>query len=228
VTGAGAAQDAVATATPKAAAGMRRVREAVEAPSALDAGEKALIVACAAAARGDDQVVAESLARAREAGVTTERAWATPATLLLARGEPAAGRLATALLECYGPPPVAGSFEDLDREGALGYFGGYFGGTVPDRVALLAERAPAVFEGYALMHQAILRESTALPPVLAELILCAVNAAEYQTVYATIHADAARRAGAGEDEILEAMLAVIPIAGVAVWPVAASVLSVGS
>jgi alkylhydroperoxidase/carboxymuconolactone decarboxylase family protein YurZ len=206
---------------------MRRLREAVEAAGVLGAGEKALIVACAGAARGHDWVVAESLARAREAGVPPDRAWAVTATLLLARGEPAALRLATALLECYGPPPAAGPFDDLDREGAFAYFRDYFGGTVPERVALLAERAPGAFDGYALMHQAALRESTALPPVLAELILCGVNAAEYQTGYATIHADAARRAGAGEEEILEAMLAVIPIAGVAVWPVAASVLSVG-
>jgi alkylhydroperoxidase/carboxymuconolactone decarboxylase family protein YurZ len=217
--------DRIAVATPKAARGMRRLRDATSQDGALAAAHKALVVACAAAARGDEQVAEESVARARDAGLTAEEAWAAPALLLLARGEPAAARLLTALLDHYGPPPAGPEQDDLDRDGALGYFRDYFGGPLPERIALFAERAPGAFEGYAQMHQAMLRESTALPPLLAELVLCGVNAAEYQTAYVTIHAAAARRAGASDDQLLEAMLAVIPIAGVAVWPVAVAALT---
>lgn len=204
---------------------MRRLRDATGRDGALGAAHKALIVACAAAARGDEQVVAQSIPVARASGLTVEEAWAAPALLLLARGEPAAQRLAKALLDTYGPAPPAPEGDDLDREGALGYFHDYFDGALPERIALFAERAPGAFEGYAQMHQATLRESTALPPLLAELVLCGVNAAEYQTAYVTIHAAAARRAGATDEQLLEAMLAVIPIAGVAVWPVAVAALT---
>ena len=100
----------------------------------------------------------------------------------------------------------------FDSDAALAYFRDYFGGDVPERVALLAERSPSVFEGYALLHRGVLRDG-ALEPKLAELLLCAVNAAEYQTAFVEIHARAARGAGATEAELVDAIVAVIPVAG---------------
>ena len=55
---------------------------------------------------------------------------------------------------------------------ALAYFRDYFGGTIPPRIQLLADRAPLAFAGYALLHRGALRESV-LPAKLAELVLCA-------------------------------------------------------
>ena len=89
----------------------------------------------------------------------------------------------------------------------------------------LAERSAAAFGGYALIHRSALRES-ALPPVLVELLLCGLNAAEFQPEFVRIHADAARRVGATDDEVLGAVLAAIPVSGAAVWASAAAALSV--
>ena len=97
-------------------------------------------------------------------------------------------------------------------------------GEVPERVATLADRSSAAFGGYALLHRSALRES-ALPPVLVELLLCGLNAAELQPEFVRIHADAARRVGASDDEVLGAVLAAIPVSGAAVWAAAAGALS---
>jgi len=88
---------------------------------------------------------------------------------------------------------------------------------------LSAELSPAAFEGYARLHQGALREGP-LPPVLVELILCGINAAEFASAFVTIHADAARRQGATDGEIVGAVLSVIPVSGVAAWPAAAEAL----
>ena len=96
----------------------------------------------------------------------------------------------------------------------MDYFREYFG-EVPERVATLADRSSAAFGGYALLHRSALRES-ALPPVLVELLLCGLNAAELQPEFVRIHADAARRVGASDDEVLGAVLAAIPVSGAAV------------
>ena len=215
-------REAIAAASPKAVRGLELVRRSA-AESGLGEGRSALVTACSAAARGQDELVLASLVRAKEADLPAEQAWAAPGVLLISRGEAAAERLARWLLETYGaPPPGAADESPVDREAAFAYFREYFG-DVPERVALLADRSPAAFEGYTLMHQGALRQS-ALPPVLVELVLCAVNAAEFQSDFVAVHAAAARRAGASEDEILGAVLAAIPVSGVAVWATAAAAL----
>ena len=220
------ARQSLAVAVPAAGAGLARIRETAEGDGALGAGVKALFTAAAAAARGHAGQLRGAVARAREAGVPAEQAWAAAAALGLARGEEASGRLVAALLAHYGPPaegaPPHGSASD--PEAARSYFSGYFGGEIPARVALLAERSPSAFEGYALLHRGVLREG-ALEPKLAELLLCAVNAAEYQSAFVEIHAQAARRAGASDAELVDAIVAVIPVGGVAAQAAAAGALS---
>jgi len=216
-------REAIATASPKASQGMQLVRQAA-AESGLGEGRSALVTACCAAARAHGEVVIESLVRAQEGGVPAEQAWATPAVLLISRGETAAGRLARGLLETYGAPPPGEPHDGgVERDRALAYFREYFG-EVPERVTLLADRSPTAFAGYTLMHQGALRESP-LPPVLVELILCGVNAAEHEPDFVAVHAAAARRVGATEDELLGAVLSAIPVAGAAVWAGAAAALS---
>ena len=218
------ARRALADAVPAAGTGMARVRGAAEGEGALTAGVKALFAAAAAAARGHGGLMRDAVGRARDAGIPAEQAWAAAAALALARGEEVAGRLIESLLAHYGQPPPAEPQPDMfDRDSALAYFRDYFGGEIPERVALLAERSAPVFEGYALLHRGVLREG-ALEPKLAELLLCAVNAAEYQSTFVEIHAGAARNVGATEAELVDAIVAVIPVGGIGVWAAAAGVL----
>ena len=104
---------------------------------------------------------------------------------------------------------------DADVPGAYDYFRQYFG-SVPDYVQLLGDRASRGLEGYFLMRQAALGE-TPLPERDMELMLCAVNAAEYQARFVAIHSRGARRAGASEEQLVEATLTAMPFAGVASW-----------
>lgn len=216
-------REAIEAASPQVAHGMEHMRRAA-AESALGEARSALVTACAAAARDQLETVLAALARAEAAGLPPEQAWATPGALLIARGDVVAQRLARGLLETFGAPP-AGEPHDgsIAREDAVAHFREYFGDELPERVALLADRMPTAFAGYALMHRGALR-GAALPPKLAELVLCGLNAAEYQSEYVAIHAAAARRVGASEDEILGAVLAAVPVAGVAAWASAAGVL----
>jgi hypothetical protein len=57
-------------------------------------------------------------------------------------------------------------------------FEGHFG-SVPNFVELLAENAPPDLEGFFLMRRATLME-TPMPNKMMELLLCAVNAADFQ------------------------------------------------
>ena len=218
------ARCALADAVPVAGAGMALLRETAQGDGALASGLKALFAAAAAAARGHGGLLRDAVGRARESGIPAEQAWAAAAALALARGEEVAGRFVAVLLAHYGPPPAAAPYaEAFDSEAALAYFRGYFGGEVPERVALLAERSAPVFEAYTLLHRGVLREG-ALEPRLVELLLCAVNAAELQTAFVEIHARAARSAGATDEELVDAIVAVIPVGGIAVWAAAAGVL----
>jgi alkylhydroperoxidase/carboxymuconolactone decarboxylase family protein YurZ len=219
-----AARDAIAVATPKAAAGMELIGRAATEATGLDPGESALITACASAARGHPRLLRESLERALAHGLPKEQAWASPAVLLISRGRPVAERLAEALIEVFGDPdPGAPNDGPLDRGQSLAYFEEYFDG-IPPRISLLAEKSQTAFEGYALLHRGSLREGP-LPPVLVELILCGVNASEFQPEFVKIHADAARRQGATDDQLFGAVMSVIPVSGAAAWPGAAVALS---
>ena len=220
------ARGALADAVPAAGAGLALVRGAATGSGALSAGAKALFAASAAAARGHAGLLREGVARAKDEGVPAEHLWAAAAALGLARGEEVAGRLVAQILAHYGPPSVgdAAPAPAFDPVAARAYFTDYFGGEIPQRVALLAERSPSAFEGYALLHRGVLRDG-ALEPKLAELLLCAVNAAELQTTFVEIHARAARAAGATDDELVDAIVAVIPVGGIAVWAATAGVLA---
>jgi uncharacterized protein (TIGR02246 family) len=219
------ARKALADAVPVAGAGLARVRDAATGDGALPAGTKALFAAAAAAARGHAGQLRDAISRARDEGVPADHLWAAAAALGLARGEEVAGRLVAQILAHYGPSETDGApAPGFDPDAARGYFRDYFGGEIPERVALLAERSPSAFEGYALLHRGVLRDG-ALEPKLAELLLCAVNAAELQTAFVEIHARAARAAGATEAELVDAIVSMIPIGGIAVWAATAGVLA---
>jgi uncharacterized protein (TIGR02246 family) len=221
------ARRSLALAVPAVGAGMAKLRAAANGDGALSAGHKALFQAAAAAAKGQQATVREAVGRAHAAGVPVEELWAAAGGLALSRGEEAAARLTASILARYGPQPdtdLAKPAEpDIGTDDAVAYFRDHFGGELPERVGLLAERSEPAFAGYALLHRATLHEG-ALEPKLAELLLCAVNAAEGQTAFVEIHARSARDQGASEEELTEAILAVVPVAGVAAWAAAASAL----
>jgi alkylhydroperoxidase/carboxymuconolactone decarboxylase family protein YurZ len=112
-------------------------------------------------------------------------------------------------------PHAKQSAGNVDVASARAYFEGHFG-SVPNFVELLAENSPPALEGLFLMRRATLME-TPMPNKMMELLLCAVNAAEFQARFVAIHARGARRTGATEAELVEACLVALPLAGLASW-----------
>lgn len=204
------------------AAGWERVRAVTERDGALPAETKAMFIAAVAAVRGEIDRLRVELVRARDAGLRPAQAWGATALLLLARGEPACARFAGAAEQVFGAPPegLRESIPAATPESALDYFTAQFGGQVPPRVRLLLELAPDAFEGYQLLHEAALARNP-LGRKLGELLLSAINAGEYQAAFVEVHMAGARRAGAGEAELVEAALCAVPLAGIAAWPPAA-------
>ncbi|MFJ8812969.1 carboxymuconolactone decarboxylase family protein [Amycolatopsis thermoflava] len=204
---------------PAFAEGMARVGDVITGDCALPGGYKLLFAAVIAAVKRDRHLVGHYLGLAAEAGVAHREAEGAGVGVLISRGVVPHRLLTESIGEVYGPresapvrpatPPTA------DVRSSLDYFSRYFG-FVPDYVELLGERAPVALEGYFLMREAALT-GTALPAKIMELLLCAVNAAEYQSRFVMIHARGARKAGATEEQLVEACLTALPFAGVASW-----------
>ena len=103
-------------------------------------------------------------------------------------------------------------------------FLGYFG-TMPPSLGKLIELVPAGADAYYLMREGTL-SGTALDPRHAELLLVTVLAADYSD-WASVHMDGARRAGASEAEVAEAVLCAVPVAGLSAWVVGATAMEKG-
>jgi 4-carboxymuconolactone decarboxylase len=205
---------------PESAAGYARIRAVIDSDGALSAAHKALMVAVGAAVKHDVDLARRELARGRAAGLTDAEIAAAATALLISRGESACGRL----LQAAGPLAVDDPPRPSCEVSGVDYFLAYNGSdALPPRLALLAERSPEVFEGYFRMHHAAL---TADPhsAKLAELVLCSLNAAELEGPFVGIHAVTARRAGATDEELIEAIVCAIPVAGVACWAAASGAL----
>ena len=106
---------------------------------------------------------------------------------------------------------------------AQAYFRAYNAGELPGRLRALLEHAPESFDGYFRMHQAVL-SSDPQTDALAELALCAINAAELETGFIAIHAASARRRGVSDGQLVEAVLCAVPVGGVAAWAAAAAAI----
>jgi alkylhydroperoxidase/carboxymuconolactone decarboxylase family protein YurZ len=209
----------LAAVSTKFAEGFARIREVTERDGACPAWAKALYMAAAAAVKHQPEVLARELARARSLGLALAHAEGAALAVLISRGESAHAAFAASVRSCYGSRPGEAPPErprlELTRASALDYFRRYFG-FVPAYVELMADEAPRALEGYVLMREWSLGEN-ALPAKHVELLLCTVNAADYSPRFVSVHAGGARRAGASEAEIVEAVLCAIPIAGVASW-----------
>jgi alkylhydroperoxidase/carboxymuconolactone decarboxylase family protein YurZ len=209
----------LAETAPKFVEGLARVADVVTADGALPAGLKAMFAAAICAVKRDGALADHYLGVAAAAGVPRDHAEGASVGLLISRGVTPHELFVAATDRAYGPRPAGeahgGTGFDADVAGAYGYFREYFG-SVPDYVELLGGSAGRALEGYFLMRAAALAE-TPLPARDMELLLCAVNAAEYQARFVMIHARGARRAGATEAQLVEAALTAMPFAGVASW-----------
>lgn len=209
----------IAALSPKFAEGLARIRDVTDADGALPAYVKALFMATAACVKGHEPMMERELGRAKRLGLSLVEARGASMAALISRGEQIYERFAAAINAVYGDRApggqlIGGDFE-ASAESAVKYFEEYFG-FVPDYVELMAAEASRALEGYFLMREWALSENP-LGSKYVELLLCSVNAAEYQSRFVNVHASAARRAGASEAEIVEAVVCALPVGGVAAW-----------
>lgn len=215
--------DALALAAPDVAAGETLLQEVAWRDGALAASAKALIAAAVAASKGHEALMRELLERARQAGAAGGEAWGAAGILPTSRGVGVAARFADAVLAVFGPPEPGSAALRPEADEATAYFVEYYG-ELPPRIAFLAESAPAAYPAFYLLHRGSLR-SPGLDPKIRELILCAVNAADLAPQLMRTHAIAARGIGATHAEIVEGIVAVLPVAGLAVWSAVADTLA---
>lgn len=206
--------------SPKFLEGLARVSDVVTADGALPSALKTVFAAAICAVKRDAPLVDHFVAAAAKQGVPRAHVEGASVGLLISRGVTPHELFVAAMERAYGPAGERAAVDpeerhDADVQGAYDYFTTYFG-FVPDYVELLGERSGRALEGYFLMREASLGE-TPFPSRDMELLLCAVNAAEYQTRFVAIHARGARRAGADEEQLVEAALTALPFAGVASW-----------
>jgi alkylhydroperoxidase/carboxymuconolactone decarboxylase family protein YurZ len=178
---------------------------------ALTASDKQLVTVALTAVR-DPGRCAAAAERALGSGVPVEQLHALALALYLSRGEPPARALLAGVAR---PAPSTDAVEPVTPADIVAEFAAVFG-EVPNRVRLLEEHAPDALEAYHRMRVAVLRDGP-LAPLVGELVLFAVNAAEHRSDYAEVHARGARRAGADEAALVEAGLTAVAFGGVAAW-----------
>lgn len=212
---------------PKTLAGHRRFRRVVESDGALPAPLKLLFVAAAAAVKGFTDLSHRELAAARAAGLGAEDAGSAIAILASSRGEGAALRFEAIFADVYGAEARVEAEEvpvGVATGEAAANFLQYFG-EMPPSLGKLVELVPIGADAYYLMREGTL-SGTALDPRHAELLLVTVLAADY-SAWAAVHMDGARRAGASEPEVAEAVLCAVPVAGLSAWVVGATSMDAG-
>lgn len=212
---------------PKTVAGYRLFRQVIEEDGALPSNLKRLFLAAAACTKGYPDMAERELAAAASAGLDLEHAASAMTILSSSRGEGAAMRFAAALTKCYGSDAIieaeATPIAVADGEAAANFLQ-YFG-QMPPSLGKLIELVPVGADAYYLMREGTL-SGTALAPAHAELLLVTVLAADYSE-WASVHMDGARRAGASEAEIAEAVLCAVPVAGLSAWVVGATAMAAG-
>jgi alkylhydroperoxidase/carboxymuconolactone decarboxylase family protein YurZ len=201
---------------PYTLAGYARFRAVIDSDGAVPARLKALFASVAAIDRGHLELASREIERGRGLGLTQTEATAGLIVLTSLRGEGAALKFATILGRTFGaegapaPQPLPGAAVGE----AVANFTEYFG-TIPPPLAQLLRLSPQAADAYYLMRRGSI-DANPLSPKHGELLLLTILAAGYSPMAAT-HVRGARRAGASDDEIAEAVLCAIPAAGVAAW-----------
>jgi alkylhydroperoxidase/carboxymuconolactone decarboxylase family protein YurZ len=213
---------------PKSVAGYRLFRQVIERDSALPASIKRLFLASAACTKGYTVMAGRELAAAAACGLELEQAASAMTILASSRGEGASLRFGELLTQCYGDGAhFDAEVQDIsvaDGE-AKSNFLKYFG-EIPPSLGKLIDLVPIGADAYYLMREGTL-SGTALSPSHAELLLVTVLAADYSE-WASVHMDGARRAGATEAQIAEAVICAVPVAGLSAWVVGATAMDGGA
>lgn len=210
---------------PKTIAGFRRFRAVIETDGALPSTIKRLFMSAAATVKGYLPMAERELAAAAALGLDVEHAAAALTILSSSRGEGAALRFAGVLEAVYGDAATFAADEtpvEVTDGEARDNFLGYFG-NIPPSLDTLLDLVPTGAEAYYLMREGTL-SGTALEPRYAELLLVTVLAADYSP-WASVHIDGARKAGASETEVAEAVLCAVPVAGLSAWVVGATAMA---
>lgn len=207
------------------------LKTAIDADGAMSARDK-VVLGVAVTAVKDRDSVPDVVQTALERGISTVEIQGLALALYLSRGNQPCHAVLDALegSSNNSSPGVVdqadlGMTDAISREVILDEFAAAFG-TVPDRVTLLARHSPSGLEAYHRMRVAVLKHGQ-LPPMLAELMLFCVNAADHRSDFAAVHAGGARRLGATEAQLVEAGLCAVPGGGVAAW-LAASEAIIGT
>jgi len=201
---------------PYTLAGFAQFRAVIDSDGAVPARLKALFASVAAIDRGHEELAKREIERGVGLGLTRLEATAGLIVLTSLRGEGAAAKFAAILAQIFGsedmpkpqPLPTAAEGE------AIANFTEYFG-TIPPPLAQLLRLSPQAADAYYLMRRGSI-DANPLSPKHGELLLLTILAAGYSPMAAT-HVSGARRAGATDEEIAEAVLCAVPAAGVAAW-----------
>lgn len=209
---------------PMIVAGFSRWREIIDNDGAVPARIKRLFVACAATVKGYEEMAQRELGAAREQGLSEDEAASAIAILASARGEGASLRFHRLFQVIF---PEAGDVEVeaaaivvADGEAEANFLK-YFG-TMPPSLGKLLELKPVGADAYYLMREGTLA-GTSLAPDHAELLLVTVLVADYSN-WAAVHMNGARKAGASEEAVAEAVICAVPAAGLSAWVIGATAM----
>lgn len=209
---------------PYTVAGYALFREIVELDGAIPAKLKALFACVGAANKGHGDLARREIQRARDLGLSRNEAASGLILLSSLRGEGVAMLFKAMLETAYPPVNAAGDAASGIRAQpgeAERNFKEYFG-TVPPALAKMLELSPKGADAYYLMRKGTI-ECNTLDKKYAELMLVTVLATDYSPMALT-HIKAARRVGASDQELAEAILCAVPAAGIAAWMGAAPLL----
>ncbi|WP_245653862.1 carboxymuconolactone decarboxylase family protein [Novosphingobium rosa] len=209
---------------PKTVAGFRRWRQIIDSDGAIPAPVKRLFVACAATVKGYEDMARRELAAAKAAGLSEAEAGAAVAILASVRGEGASlryhGFFREIWPEAQAPEPGEQAIEVAPGEAEANFLQ-YFG-TMPPSLGKLFDLVPLGADAYYLMREGTL-SGTALDPAHAELLLVTVLSADYSS-WTSVHMQGARKAGASEAAVAEAVICAVPTAGLSAWVVGATAM----
>lgn len=211
---------------PKTIAGYSRFRQVIDNDGALPGRLKGLFLACAACIKNYEEMALRELKRSRDLGLTEDEARSAMTILSSVRGEGAALRFRKLFQETY-PDAVDTVSQPVDLVVSPGEaeanFLRYFD-TMPPSLGKLLDLVPTAGDAYYLMREGTL-SGTALGPRYAELLLVTVLVSDYSP-WASVHIQGARKAGASETEVAEAVLCAVPVSGLSAWVVGATAMDV--
>ncbi|HSW06685.1 carboxymuconolactone decarboxylase family protein [Aquabacterium sp.] len=212
---------------PMTVGGYRRLRSVIDSDAALPARLKALYVAMAATTRRYPEMARRELGRARALGLSFTEASSAAIVLSSVRGEGAALDFIAAL-EAEFPGQTGGDDAEpgihVEAGEAERNFLAYFG-TMPPSLGKLMALLPTGADAYYLLREGTIN-GTPLGPKYSELMLVTVLAADYSP-WASVHMQGARKAGASETEIAEAVLCAVATSGLSAWVTGAAAMDTG-